>query len=506
MQHSKQARKYVRDRFIMARLRGYLIDRYFVHRETIRSCSFSLLSHFLLAVILTFILFTPIQVKEPKVLISSRFQTENEAQPLEEIVIPQELIPSVKDNLLKPIEVKDLITQENAAQIDININDFVPAFDLDQSLTRVSLDWKSSFSGRSQKARAALVALQGGSAESERSVELGLQWLANHQNDDGSWSFDHVQNDLCGNSCTESGQFRQCQMGATAMALLSFLGAGQTHREGKYQIQVAAGIDFLLENMKVEKKRVRGRSKSLGDFRGRHQGNSGMYVQGLAAIVLCEACGLTKDKKLRRPAQSALNFIFWAQDHAGGGWRYQPGQPGDTSVVGWQVMAIASARMAKLTVPARTRRETTRFLDSVQSNRGAMYGYMTPGQEPSTSSIGLLCRMYLGWKSNNPALQQGIEYLSNVGPSEDNMYYNYYATQVMHHLGGKPWKKWNDVMRDRLIETQRKDGHARGSWDPRDRHSGPGGRLYMTSLCIMTLEVYYRYLPLYQQRAIKAEY
>jgi hypothetical protein len=41
-----------------------------------------------------------------------------------------------------------------------------------------------------------------------------------------------------------------------------------------------------------------------------------------------------------------------------------------------------------------------------------------------------------------------------------------------------------------------------GSWDPdkptRDAWSEPGGRLMVTSLSTLTLEVYYRYLPLYK--------
>jgi hypothetical protein len=86
------------------------------------------------------------------------------------------------------------------------------------------------------------------------------------------------------------------------------------------------------------------------------------------------------------------------------------------------------------------------------------------------------------------------------------MYYNYYATQVLHHWGGEEWKKWNAVMRDHLIDTQETDGHARGSWLPTSSLGGShGGRLYQTTLSIMTLEVYYRHLPLYRDRDLDAE-
>ena len=87
----------------------------------------------------------------------------------------------------------------------------------------------------------------------------------------------------------------------------------------------------------------------------------------------------------------------------------------------------------------------------------------------------------------------------------DNQYYNYYATQVMHHYGGQAWIDWNRNMREQLVSTQAKDGHASGSWAPRDPHGGTGGRHYATCLSILTLEVYYRHLPLYRRRYIQAE-
>jgi hypothetical protein len=57
-------------------------------------------------------------------------------------------------------------------------------------------------------------------------------------------------------------------------------------------------------------------------------------------------------------------------------------------------------------------------------------------------------------------------------------------------------------MRKLLIDTQEKEGCAAGSWNPdkpgKDAWGGPGGRVMITSLSALTLEVYYRYLPLYK--------
>jgi hypothetical protein len=117
-------------------------------------------------------------------------------------------------------------------------------------------------------------------------------------------------------------------------------------------------------------------------------------------------------------------------------------------------------------------------------------------------AVGVLCRIYTGWKHDQPLLKQNVEYLSQQGPARNDMYYNYHATQVMFHYGGEDWEKWNAVMRDQLVETQIKSGHARGSWNPTD-HAGNAGRLYATCLSTMTLEVYYRHMPLYQKDSLK---
>ena len=113
---------------------------------------------------------------------------------------------------------------------------------------------------------------------------------------------------------------------------------------------------------------------------------------------------------------------------------------------------------------------------------------------------GLLCRQYLGWKRTDPRLVQGLDYLvrNPISFAEMDVYYWYYCTQAMHHMGGEHWNKWNSVMRKAIPEEQLKTGNERGSWEPtRDLHGHLGGRLYTTCLCIYMLEVYYRHLPLY---------
>ena len=356
----------------------------------------------------------------------------------------------------------------------------------------------SGLSGRGHMARAVMVRKGGGNAASETAVGLALAWIAEHQNPDGSWSFDHTQF-RCQGRCADKGTRGDAIAGGTAMALLPFLGAGNTHMVGDYQAVVRQGLTALVQQMKA--------NKNGGSFIDSGQ----MYSHGLAAITLCEAYGMTNASRLQGPAQLALNFITFAQDPVGGGWRYGPKQPGDTSVVGWQIMALKSGHMSYLMVPASTVRGASAFLDSVQVEGGIGYGY-TAGASSygnATSAIGLLCRMYLGWKRDNEQLIEGVKRIAAIGPATDNAYFNYYAAQLLfQYTGGEGelWETWNTKLRDFLVNAQAKEGHEKGSWFLSGGHGEAGGRLYNTAMCCMTLEVYYRHMPIYQRDAVEADF
>jgi hypothetical protein len=356
----------------------------------------------------------------------------------------------------------------------------------------------TGFRCRDADVRKKMVEQGGGNAASEAAVAAALKWLAQHQFADGSWNFDHARCPQCQGRCPNAGDLREAPRGATAMALLPFLGAGQTHMEGRYRPTVKRGLYFLVQSMKV-----RNGTGSLDEPGGT------MYSHGLGSIALCEAYAMTHDKGLLQPAQLSMHYISYAQDPVGGGWRYKPKQPGDTSVLGWQLMALKTGHMGYLLVDPNTVKGAIKFLDSVQAYSGVHYGYTAPAVgRDATTAIGLLCRMYLGWKKHHPALLKGMEYISDKGPSKSNMYFNYYATQVMRQFEGDVWEKWNEEMRDHLVKSQNKKGHTTGSWylGEGDHGASKGGRLYCTSLATMILEVYYRHPPIYKKRVPDDEF
>ena len=363
---------------------------------------------------------------------------------------------------------------------------------------------------RAQRRRQALA--QGGTMDSEHAVDLALRWLVKHQRSDGSWSFQHGEGDhRCRDcACTAPGR-PAAENGATGLVLLALLGAGHTHLEGDYREAVADGLQYLIA--------LQTREGSLMDPGGT------MYSHGLAALALCEALAMTDDpddppessavraaqRKLADTAQRAIRFIELAQ-HSGGGWRYAPKQPGDTSVFGWQLMALRSGHLAGLTVDLRTVKQAIRFLDSVADDTtGSCYGY-THGRHldhqpadpaPATTAVGLLGRMYTGWQRDHPGIQTGVDRLMQFAEGNQGLYFEYYATQVLHHYGGISWQLWNERLRNELVRQQHRSGPEAGSWLLNGPHDD-AGRLYCTALAALCLEVYYRHLPLYGDEAVPA--
>lgn len=384
----------------------------------------------------------------------------------------------------------------------------------------------------------------GGSRESEAAVQLGLEWLAKHQSDNGGWSFSDYGRDKHGRDCTcEPGRCKDNEVAATAFGLLPFIAHGFTHKgtedKNKYVKVVDDAIRRLLKMQNKD-----------GSFSGNSTENN-MYTHGLATICLCETLNMSSDfERLKEPCERAVKYIVEAQ-HKDGGWRYQPKQEGDLSVVSWQLMALKSAQMAGIVIPnsyevlkkaddflttcsyvkwakvdghSRNDLMTKTQLAGMGGPKGMEivedggYCYQPNGfnmvgkpEAPATmTAAGILCRQYLKTKDDlsdkmslrSAEMTRGLHHILDNMPTTDlkSIYYYYYATQVLYNIHDESWAKWNAAMRDLLVQTQEKTGHLKGSWDPTgDQFGGHGGRIMMTSMALLTLEVYYRHLSTSQQ-------
>ena len=366
---------------------------------------------------------------------------------------------------------------------------------------QASLAMRAGLNSRSKETKRDLLSKFGGSSDTEKAVSMALKWLANHQDpQSGAWTLAHSL--VCKGQCDHPGERRGSLNAATGLALMCFLGAGQTHLEGEYKETVFKGLSFLISNMKFQK----GEGNSWYAGSG-FKGFDDMYAHGIATIAMCEAYGMTKDPALRDAAQAGLDYLRFAQNPSTGGWHYAPKGLGDTSVVGWQMMALKSGAMSGFAVDIELVRKANFFLDQMAFDDGASYHYdfNSKGKQAkynqSCTACAVLCRMYSGVPKDHPSIKAAVEKFSKAGPSKTGTYYNYYATQVLKQYGGKEWDAWNVRMRDQLLATQVNTGHAAGSWYWDDSHSThSGGRFYTTCMGTMILEVYYRYMPLYNEQ------
>lgn len=349
------------------------------------------------------------------------------------------------------------------------------------------------YADRFGERRQAAAAARGGSEATEQAVREGLAWLAAAQSADGRWDADRhgagIERSIDGRDRRGAGS--RSDHGVTGLALLAFLGAGNTHRSGQYAEAVSRGIDFLVT-----------RQEAGGSLAGDAEFFAALYCHGMATIALAETVALTGDVSLRGPLERAIGYTRSMQSPATGGWRYAAGDSGDTSQLGWQVMALRSSRLAGLRGSEQAEARAWSFLDRVSSGSFGGLAAYRPGERPSVAMTAeaCLCRMLLGMDAGHPAAAEAMQLLAQSPPdvSRPNAYTWYYATLASFHVGGEQWQSWNARMQAAVLGLQRRDaGSLQGSWDPDPVWGGHGGRVYSTALSVMTLEVYYRYLPMH---------
>ncbi len=335
----------------------------------------------------------------------------------------------------------------------------------------------------------------GSSVGGPGAIKRALYWLARAQERDGSWDakrWDGAQ---------------PYRVGSTGMALLAYLGAGYTHRNGPFKATVRRALGWLHSSQRPD-----------GSFPW-----TTFYEQGIAAMAVCEAYALTHDPQVGRLAQRAVDYIVRLQPEHGG-FRYQGAVAkgeGDLSVTGWQIMALKSAMATKLRVPDRAVERSHRFL----ANSGRKYGssaYLVGNPaagSPAMASVGMVCRIFLDSERYDGEIMAAARHLLNGevkdlravpgGTSKQlvrDLYYTYYSSLAMYQVGGEYWRVWRRMFLRPLITEQvgqrfdTRGRYVRGSWDPtRHRWGKAGGRVYATAMAALSLEVEIRYLRIYRR-------
>ena len=332
-----------------------------------------------------------------------------------------------------------------------------------------------TFAQRAPESRSELLQKMGGSAETEKAVGLALEWFLRHQSREGYWSAQHFDKECSG--CSGEAEFK-ADAAMTGLVLLCYLGAGHTHQqEGPYREPVSRALAWLVKRQTAD-----------GDLRA----GETMYGQTVAAVALCEAFAMTRDPALAEPARRAVEFVL-ARANKGG-----PAAERDTSVIGWLVFTVESARRAGFTVPQGTFEAARGWLGQVADPASpGRYAYARgQGASAAMTAEAMFVQQLLGRNRAEPLMEDSARFILASPPKWGEgapTYYWYYATLSLFQHQGDAWKQWNDQLVRELLANQEKDGPLKGSWDPTDRWSRMGGRVYQTAVCTLSLEVYYRY-------------
>jgi hypothetical protein len=361
----------------------------------------------------------------------------------------------------------------------------------------------SPYRARSGPERAIALRQGGGGAQTERAVAAGLRYLARMQRAGGHW----------GDERALDAKYGRTVVGKTGLCLLAFLGAGHLPGgESEHAATAARALAALLA----------WQSPTDGHF-----GESEAYGHGIATLALAECYALGRDERLRVPLERAIARIVAAQDASGdprrdGGFGYygREGAADDgwprSAISAWQTMALASARLAGIEGLDAPLERARAFLLRARGNDG-VYRYNHDPRRlasayptlPASTPAALFALALAGEDLGRAEHARALDYVLQRAPSAyeraseadfvaraaGHPYFWYAGTLALFRAGGERWSAWNSALQRCLLPAQAEDG----SWEPIDayaRYAGDGAddRSYTTALCVLTLEVYYRYL------------
>jgi hypothetical protein len=335
-------------------------------------------------------------------------------------------------------------------------------------------------------------------------VAGGLLWLKTHQDENGQWQAERfMRHDRTGTPTDGAGHVGH-DCGISGLALLAFLGDGQTPTSGEFADTVRRGVAWLC---------------SLQERNGRFGANmfaDTVYDHVIATLAVTEAYGLSGDATLKEHAQAGIDYIQ-ASRNPYGVWRYQPrDNDNDTSVTGWCACALQTAADFGLKVDRACLRATLVWIEGVTGSDGRS-GYLKLGDPSSRldrdharrfpasagealTGITLNTRFLLGLRFTEvPIMEKQAAVLLarlpgwNVREGSIDLYYWFHASNALRQVGGESWRRWSAALHRALLPNQRKDGNFAGSWDPISVWGEIGGRVYSTAIATLCLEAESRY-------------
>jgi hypothetical protein len=307
-------------------------------------------------------------------------------------------------------------------------------------------------------------------------IKGALRWLAGKQLPNGAWG--------------AGGEEGRYPLAMTGYTLMTFLAAGHLPGEGEFGKQVAAGTQYLVDQV-----------RPTGTFAEYNSGQY-MYSHGIASIALAEIYGQTRSPKMRPNLEKVIKLIIASQNREGG-WRYRPvASDADVSVTVLQVVALRAAKNSGIDVPQKTIDDAIRYVKSCQHAPSGGFAYQ-PGRDPGYARTAAaiyslqVCGLY-----EDPMVKRGSEYLVKNFQRNDQWftYGNFYAAPAQYMIGGETWAKWYGQLKDLLLKNVSSLGGDRYYWEPKlDSGSGGVGPVYSTAVYTMILAMPYHYIPLYQR-------
>ncbi|MEX2606415.1 MAG: prenyltransferase/squalene oxidase repeat-containing protein [Kiritimatiellia bacterium] len=425
-----------------------------------------------------------------------------------------EVEPEIEPEEVDPRELDDLLDFTLDTPMD---TDFVQETEVVETVTETDVSSLSELMtdvsspvvmtgllvGRTASARKAAAAKYGKGLErfSEPAVMKALEWLRDHQHENGSWTKSGAVSG--GGSIT----------GYTGLALLAFLAHGETPSSAEFGPAVAKAIRYLVENQ-------------AGNGIFQPAGGHTLYGHAMATYALAEAYTMTGNVLLREPVQRGVQAIIDGMQPAGGfDYGYKKENRNDLSAGAWQVQALKAASISGIGVDKLSehlkRAMDGMLLGSKKTDQGRHFTY-TVNQDGNVGGANIIVSaagtlgLFLTGRSGDREAREAIEFLEKFTETDrlpewgnknvpgnygGQINFWYYAVQAFFHENpeGRNFRRYMSAMVKALAQNQADDGHWL-CYTERGTRQGP---VYNTTLAALGLMVYYRYLPSTQAENIQ---